>query len=174
MLRDSQWLNWWGGQRTRTLGSIHTTIVDVRNEQEYKEGHIPFALNIPAKTFGAHLGQPAKLAALLGPAGVNPAHEAVIVSDKGLDKDAALAFVALEAQGQRKVSILTDNLNTWANLGFSLKEEPTVVGEKKVRHDLVIPVVDYKAEVRKNVLFDSTNAVKSDRKSTRLNSSHVK
>src|SRR5690606_8508760 len=117
MLRDSQWLNWWGGQRTRTLGSIHTTIVDVRSEQEYKEGHIPFALNIPAKTFGAHLGQPAKLAALLGPAGVNPAHEAVIVSDKGLDKDAALAFVALEAQGQRKVSILTDNLNTWANLG---------------------------------------------------------
>ncbi|NYT63540.1 hypothetical protein H0A66_14580 [Alcaligenaceae bacterium] len=162
ILRDSQWLNWWGGQRTRALGSIHTSIVDVRSEQDYKEGHIPFALNIPAKTFGAYLGQPAKLAALLGPAGVNPAHEAVIVSNNGLDKDAALAFVALEAQGQRKVSILTDDLSAWANLGFSLKEEPTVVGEKKVRHDLIIPVVDYKAEVRKNVLFDSANAVKSD------------
>ncbi|NYT66117.1 hypothetical protein H0A58_09055 [Alcaligenaceae bacterium] len=162
LLRDSQWLNWWGGQRTRTLGSIHTSIVDVRSEQDYLEGHIPFALNIPAQTFGTHLGQPTKLATLLGQAGVNPAHEAVIVSDKGLDKNAALAFVALEAQGQRKVSILTDDLNTWANLGFVLKEEPTVVGKPTVRHDLVIPVVDYQAQARKHVLFDSESTTPSD------------
>src|SRR5690606_33299125 len=139
---------WWGGQRTRTLGSIHVSIVDVRSPDEYREGHVPFALNIPADTIRANLNKPDALAALLGPAGVNPAHEAVIVSDKGLDKDAALAFVALEALGQRKVSILTDYLRTWANLGFQLKEEPTVVGEKKVRHDLTVPVVDYKAQPR--------------------------
>lgn len=154
LLRDSQWLQWWGGQRTRTLGSIHVSIVDVRKPDEYKEGHVPFALNIPADTFRANLGKPEALSALLGPAGVNPNHEAVIVSDKGLDKDAALAFVALEALGQRKVSILTDDLGIWANQGFQLREEPTVVGEKKVRHDLTIPVVDYKAEPRNNVLFN--------------------
>lgn len=155
MLRDSQWLQWWGGQRTRTLGSIHVSIIDVRSPDEYKEGHVPFALNIPAKTFRSNLNKPAALSALLGPAGVNPAHEAVIVSDKGLDKDAALAFVALEALGQRKVSILSDDLATWANLGYPLREEPTVVGEKKVRHDLTIPMVEYKADPRDKVLLDA-------------------
>lgn len=155
LLRDSQWLQWWGGQRTRTLGSIHVSIVDVRTPDQYKEGHLPFALNIPAAAFQKTLGNPEALFSLLGPAGVNPAHEAVIVSDKGLDKDAALAFVALEAAGQRKVSIFSDDLSTWANQGYALKDEPTVVGEKKVRHDLIIPVVDYKAEPRADVLFNA-------------------
>ena len=154
MLRDSEWLQWWGGQRTRTLGSIHVSIIDVRNADEYEEGHIPFALNIPASEFEAHINNKDKLAALLGPAGVNPAHEAVVVSDKGLSKDAALAFVALEALGQRKVSIFSEDLMTWANQGFPLKDTPTVVGEKKVRHDLVIPPVEYKAESRQDVFFN--------------------
>ena len=162
LLRDSQWLQWWGGQRTRTLGSIHVSIVDVRAKADYDDGHLPFALNIPAETFGAKLGKPAELAKLLGPAGVNPAHEAVIVSDAGLDKSAALAFVALEAAGQAKVSIFADDLMTWANQGFPLRDEPTVVGEKKLRHDLIVPVVDYRAEARAELLFDPKRATKPD------------
>lgn len=158
LLRDGQWLQWWGGQRTRTLGSIHVSIVDVRSKEDYDDGHIPFALNIPAETFRANLGNASQLAALLGPAGVNPAHEAVIVSDRGLDKTAALAFVALEASGQRKVSIFSDDLTTWANQGFPLQDKPTVVGERKVRHDLVIPVVDYQADARDEVLFNLSKA----------------
>lgn len=153
LLRDTEWLQWWGGQRTRTLGSIHVSIVDVRDEAEYEEGHIPFALNIPADVFRDNLGKSDELAELLGPAGVNPAHEAVIVSDKGLDKDAALAFVALEAAGQRKVSIFSEDLMTWANQGYPLQDEPTVVGQPQVRHDLIVPVVDYQAEPRDDVLF---------------------
>lgn len=158
LLRDTEWLQWWGGQRTRTLGSIHVSIVDVRSPAEYEEGHLPFALNIPAETFRAGLEDTDQLAARLGPAGVNPAHEAVIVSDRGLDKNAALAFVALEAAGQRRVSIFTDDLSTWASLGYPLQDEPTVVGEKKLRHDLVIPVVDYRAQPREDVLFDAKSA----------------
>lgn len=155
LLRDAQWLQWWGGQRTRTLGSIHVSIVDVRSEAEYNDGHIPFALNIPVDNFRDNLGQGDQLAALLGPAGVNPAHEAVIVSDRGLDKNAALAFVALEAAGQRRVSIFSDDLMAWASQGYPLSDEPTVVGQPKVRHDLIVPVVDYQAEPRTDVLFRS-------------------
>lgn len=162
LLRDTQWLQWWGGQRTRTLGSIHVSIVDVRDEAEYDEGHIPFALNIPVEEFRANLGKDAELAALLGPAGVNPAHEAVIVSDRGLDKDAALAFVALEAAGQRKVSIFRDDLMTWANQGYPLADEPTVVGQPKVRHDLIVPAVDYQAEPRNDILFNGEQASEGD------------
>lgn len=159
LLRDSQWLQWWGGQRTRTLGSIHVSIIDVRSKEAYDDGHIPFALNIPVEKFRANLGKADKLAALLGPAGVNPAHEAVIVSDQGLDKASALAFVALEAVGQRKVSIFSDDLTAWANQGYPLKDEPTVVGKKKVRHDLTIPAVDYQAEARgDDVLFNPKKA----------------
>ncbi|HUH59976.1 MAG TPA: rhodanese-like domain-containing protein [Candidimonas sp.] len=162
LLRDSEWLQWWGGQRTRTLGSIHVSMIDVRKPDEYKEGHIPFALNIPASEFQKNLGNKSKLAALLGPAGVNPEHEAVVISDNGLSKDAALAFVALEALGQRKVSIFSEDMNAWANRGFPLKDTPTAVGKKKVRHDLIIPAVDYKAESRKGVFFDPKQAAKGD------------
>src|SRR5699024_5323220 len=111
----------------------------VRSKQDYEDGHIPFALNVPAETFQAGLENTNGLAELLGPAGVNPSHEAVIVSDRGLDKASALAFVALEAAGQKRVSILTDDLMAWAGQGYPLQDQPTVVGERKVRHDLVVP-----------------------------------
>jgi 3-mercaptopyruvate sulfurtransferase SseA len=153
ILRDSGWLQWWGGQRTRSLGSIHVSVVDVRTPAAYGERHVPFALNVPSDEFRKHLRNPAALSATLGAAGVNPSHEAVVLSGNGISKESALAFVALEALGQKKVSILTDSLDSWAGQGFSLRDKPTVVAPKQVPFDLAVPPVAFKAQAREDVLI---------------------
>ena len=111
LMRNTEWLQWWGGQRTRSLGSIHVSIIDVRSPAAYSQGHVPFALNVPADLFRENLKSPGKLATVLGPAGVNPAHEAVVISGAGLNKDSALAILLLEKLGQRKVSVFMDTMD---------------------------------------------------------------
>ncbi|MDO9435059.1 sulfurtransferase [Hydrogenophaga sp.] len=153
ILRDAGWLQWWGGQRTRSLGSIHVSVVDVRNAAAYNERHVPFALNVPADEFRKNLRNPQALIATLGAAGVNPSHEAVLLSGNGISKESALAFVALEALGQKKVSILTDSLDSWAGQGYALRDKPTVVADKKVPFDLAVPPVKFTAQPRADVLI---------------------
>ncbi|HLU00806.1 MAG TPA: rhodanese-like domain-containing protein [Burkholderiaceae bacterium] len=151
ILRDTDWLKWWGGLRTRTLGSIHVSIIDLRDAAQYDSRHFPFALNIPAKDFREKLSDTDGLKKLLGSSGVNPKHEAVIVSGQGITPDAALAFVALERLGQAKVSIFTDTLDTWAQRGNALSNKPTIVAEKTIPFDLNIPPVEYQTEAREEV-----------------------
>lgn len=157
-VRETDWLKWWGGLRTRTLGSIHVSIVDVRDPAQFEARHLPFALNVPAETFSKGLNNPAELAKTLGNAGINPKHEAVIVSGKGITPEAALAFVTLEKLGQERVSIFTDTLETWANRGNALSNKPTVVAEKTIPFDLAIPPVAYEAEAREDVLVSELPA----------------
>jgi 3-mercaptopyruvate sulfurtransferase SseA len=153
LLREANWLQSWGGQRMRMYGSAQVTIVDVRSADAFHQGHVPFALNIPAEVFKSNLTAPEKLAAILGPAGVDASHEAVVVSGAGLTKDSALAFVMLEQLGQRRVSVLMDSLDEWATLGYSVTKDATVVGPKKSRHDLSIPPTTYPANLREGVII---------------------
>ena len=125
LLRGAQWVQSWGGRMMRMYGNAKVTIVDVRPPDAFNLGHVPFALNIPADVFKSHLAAPQKLAGILGPAGVDPSHEAVVVSGAGLTKDAALAFVTLEQLGQKRVSVLMDSLDHWATLGFAITKDPT-------------------------------------------------
>src|SRR5690625_77284 len=159
VLRETDWLKWWGGLRTRTLGSIHVSIVDIRDEDQYNARHVPFALNVPAANFRDNQADASALASTLGAAGVNPKHEAVIVSGEGITPDAALAFVTLEKLGQKKVSIFTDTLDTWANLGNALSDQPTIVAETTIPFDLAVPPVDYAAETRDDVLVSTLDDV---------------
>ena len=156
ILRESEWVQWWAGQRTRTLGSIHVSVVDIRPEDEYGRRHLPFALNIPATAFAESTD--AELAAKLGSSGVNPKHEAVIVSANGIDKDAALAYVRLEALGQKDISIFTDTVEAWVAKGFPVRDTPTLVAEKASRHDLAIPPVAYEAAARDGVIAGALTA----------------
>lgn len=157
LLRDTDWLQWWGGQRTRTLGSTHVSIVDIRSEEDYGRRHVPFALNVPATEFASGTDGDDALRARLGEAGIDPAHEAVIISDHGLDKEAALAFVRLEHLGQEKVSIFTDSVADWVGAGYPVRDEPTVVAPRQSRHDLAIPPVEYASASRDGVIAESLN-----------------
>ncbi|MGE0455507.1 MAG: sulfurtransferase [Vicinamibacteria bacterium] len=152
LMRGTSWVQSWGGQMMRTYSLAKVSILDVRPAAAFGEGHLPFALNIPADAFSSNIGTPDKLAALLGPAGVDPSHEAVVVSGAGLTKEAALAFVLLEQLGQSKVSVLTDSASEWTKTGLKLATVPTAVGPKKGPGDLSIPPAAYPANVRGGVI----------------------
>ena len=152
LMRDVNWLQFFAGRMLRSYVGTDIDIVDVRPSAAYNEGHVPFALNIPADTFKNNLDNPAKLTEILGPAGVNPAHEAVVVSGAGVTKEAALAFVAMENAGQKKVSVLMDPADKWARPGYALTKNPTAVGPKKGPMDLSIVPVSYSAAAREAVV----------------------
>ncbi len=158
LMRETQWLQFWGGQRARMYGISHVTIVDVRPAVLFNQGHVPFALNLPADVFKNNITNHDKLAEILGPAGVNASDEAVVISGAGLTKDAALAFLMLEKLGQKKVSVFMDSIDKWAQLGFSVTKDSTVVGPKKVPNDLSIPPTNYSGNYRKDLIIEESKS----------------
>ena len=126
LMRDTRWLQFFGGQMLRTYGGAAVSIVDLRSADGFKQGHVPLALNIPADAFKSNVTNPDKLAGILGSAGVDASHEAVIVSGSGLTKEAALAFLLLEKLGQKKVSVFMDSMDTWRQLGFAVTTDVVV------------------------------------------------
>ncbi len=122
LLRDKHWLDGWNSPMLRFTGGIAFNIIDVRSAEAFHQARIPFSVTIPAETFAKHLNDPSALAKLLGAAGVNPAMETAIVSDGRVNGAAALALVALESLGQKKIAILTDSIDDWAFAGLSLNK----------------------------------------------------
>jgi 3-mercaptopyruvate sulfurtransferase SseA len=156
--RDMHWLNGWSNRMMRAYGVTRLSVLDVRPAEAFTQGHVPYALNMPAAVFRSHLGNPAKLAELLGPAGVDAAHEAVIVADGGLNEGAALAFVMLESLGQKKVSVLMDSVDEWGLQGLPLSREATVIGPRQGPQDLSIPATVYPTPSRPGVLIKDATA----------------
>ena len=155
MMRETGWLQFWTARMIRSFLQVPISVVDVRSADAFNQGHVPFALNIPAEVFRSNLANPQKLAEILGPAGMNVSDEAVVVSGAGLTKDSALAFVMLEKLGQKKVSVFTDPLDKWAKPGFALTKDATVVGPSKTPHDASIPTSIYPNSFSKGVLITS-------------------
>jgi thiosulfate/3-mercaptopyruvate sulfurtransferase len=127
LMRDTSWLRFWGGPRIRSVGLAHVSIVDVRPSGAFGQGHVPFAVNVPAEVFQSNLKTPARLAGILGSGGVDRSHEAVIVSSGGITKEAALAFVMLESLGQERTSVLIDSLDKWSQPGSALTKDATAL-----------------------------------------------
>lgn len=144
MLRRAAWLDGWASPMLRMFGFSQISVVDVRSPTAYRQGHVPFAVNVPASVFEAHLREPEKLAELLGAAGVNALHEAVISTERGLTPDTALVWWMLERLGQKKVSLLAENFDDWALGGMPTVREPTTVGVPKSPQDLAVPATAYR------------------------------
>lgn len=146
-LRRMAWLDGWGGAMLRMVGLAQLSVIDVRSPAAYRQGHVPFALNLPADVLRRHLQQGDEpLAALLGTAGVNVEHEAVVVAEGGLTPSTALALLLLERAGQKKVSLLADSFDDWALGGLPVAREPTVVGARKTPQDLTVPAAVYPSQ----------------------------
>ncbi|MEO8386208.1 MAG: rhodanese-like domain-containing protein [Betaproteobacteria bacterium] len=152
MLREKTWLNGWGSPMLRTFGVAKLNVVDVRSEEAYHLGHVPFAVNIPADVFKRNIATPAKLVEVLSAAGVNATYEAVIVSDGGVNAGSAMAYLMLEKLGQKKISLLIDSVDDWGLGGFTLTKDATTVGPKKSPKDLAVPATTYPANVRPGLL----------------------
>lgn len=143
--RSIAWLNGWNQSMLRQFGVAGLSVVDVRPRAAYDAGHIPFALHVPASALREHMHDRQRLAELLGAAGVNPSDEAVIVGERGLDADVALAWRLLTELGQARVSFLDASLEEWAMQGAPLTRVPTEVGAAPGRDRFVVPAVTYRA-----------------------------
>lgn len=160
LMRDAGWLQSWGGRMMRMYGVSQVTIVDVRSADVFRQGHVPFALNIPAGVFKSNVNSPGTLAEILGPSGVSASHEAIVISGGGLTTDAALAFVLLEKLGQKKVSLFMESMEQWAQRGFALTKDTTVVGPKRAPQDLSIPPTTYPENFRDGVIITDPRSTK--------------
>lgn len=149
LMRETGWLKTWGGRMMRMYGISKVSIIDVRPAEEFKFGHVPFALNVPASEFRRHFADPAKLAQVLGAAGIDPSHEAVVVAGAGLDKDSALAYLMLERLGQRKVSVFMDSLEKSVQAGFALPADAKKAPARPPKP------ASYEAKLRKGVVIAS-------------------
>lgn len=152
-MRDNGWIAWWNGARTRSLGNIHTSLIDIRSESEYAAGHLPFALNIPYRVFKETLGDWERLAARLEVGGVNQGHEAIVYGN-GLTRESALAAWTLEYLGQRAVSVGIESLRDWENQGHRPVKTPPELGKKRVPFDLIIEPSPYKPSLRSALRAD--------------------
>lgn len=153
LMRESQWLQFWGGQMARMYGISNVTLVDVRPAVEFNQGHFPFAINIPAEVFKSHINNPDKLIEILGPAGVNSSNEAVLISGNGISQDAALAFLMMEKLGQIKTSVFLDSHEKWVELGFKLTKDATIVSAQKIPNVLSILPTDYSGNIQGDVII---------------------
>lgn len=143
LMRPGSWLAGWNAPMLRMFGVARLNLVDVRSADQYAAGHVPYALNISHDIFRQHLGRPNELAALLGPAGVNPAHEVVLMGQSGLTPGVALAFLAFEQLGHKQVSVLMDSVDEWGLRGHELTKAATVVGPPKTAKDISVPAAKY-------------------------------
>jgi 3-mercaptopyruvate sulfurtransferase SseA len=155
LLRQAAWLDGWNAPMLRAFGVVRLNIVDVRPAAAYAQGHVPFALNLPADTLRQHLGRPQALAALLGPAGVDPAHEVVLVSEGAITPGAALAFLAFEQLGQTKLSVLMDSVDEWGLRGHPITKAATAVGTPGAPGEPSVPAAVYAAKLRADVLLST-------------------
>jgi thiosulfate/3-mercaptopyruvate sulfurtransferase len=153
LMKQANWLKLWGGKMLRMYGGSQVSILDVRPADAYNLGHIPFALNIPIDVFKNNITNLDKLAEILGPAGLDKSHEAVVISGAGINKDSALAFLILEKMGQKKISILMDSADKWGQLGFEVTKDASVIGPKKNPMDLSIPPTVYAGNFLKDVII---------------------
>lgn len=158
LMRGTNWLQFWGGKMLRMFGKSNVSIIDIRSADAFNNGHIPFALNIPADVFKSNINNLINLAEILGQSGVNQSQEAVIISDSGVTADAAFAFLMLEKLNQEKVSILIDPLDKWAKLGFPITKDTTVVGMKKYPQDISIPPTNYLVSPRQEIIITELNS----------------
>ena len=124
LLRDTAWLKGWSSPMLRGFGLSAVTVVDLRTAEDFLAGHLPQAVNVPMSALreqAARPDAPASLPALLRQRGLNPAHEAVLVSDGGLNRESALALWLLQRAGQRRVSLYLGHVDRWAELGLELE-----------------------------------------------------
>lgn len=141
LTRDTPWLKAWASPMLKAFGLSTVSIVDVRAADAFRLGHVPLAVNLPAQVFSNHRQSPATLSALLDQAGVDRSHEAVVVSEGGLNESSALAFLLLESLGQQKVSIFLDSTERWAELGQQVARPAAAGAAGKPSAPLAMPAL---------------------------------
>lgn len=136
MLRDSDWIQWWAGERIqRLLMDPPAVVVDVRSSADYADGHIPWSVNIPMDNVTT--SSVTDWARALGAHGVGNATE-VVLCDKGLTPKVAAAFWLLEYMGHTKVAFCGDGLAGWDTRYGLTRKDTLIAAPQHPRFDVAI------------------------------------
>jgi phage shock protein E len=115
--------------KSRDLAAMQSSkqaplLLDVRTPEEYRDGHIAGALNVPVD----------QVAARHGVLGIGRDREVVVYCKSG--KRAALAQQTLQSLGYRNVRLLEGSMQTWqAEQRPVIREDAPAGGDKKRSHD---------------------------------------
>lgn len=113
------------------LSASDLLVLDVRNAEQYADGHIPGAVNLPVnKTFRQsgrtdRVAGPVYIQQLLGNAGVDRSKH-VVVYDDGRFIDAGRMFWVLEVYGHQGVQLLDGGFSAWEALGLAISTETSL------------------------------------------------
>ena len=135
MLRDSDWIHWWAGDRIQALMlDAPAVVLDVREAAEYADGHVPWSVNLPMSDAAA--SSAAQWASALGSVGVGNTQE-VVVCGEGLSGRVAAAFWLMEYLGHERVSLCAEGMGGW-DARWGLTDEETIVGQAEHPLDVAI------------------------------------
>ena len=135
LMRESSWVQSWGGQRLRMYRVANVSIVDVRPAAAFDQGHVPFALNDP----GRRVQGPSRHARRAGRGPGSGRRQPVSRSgcrvrsrvDQGLGAGLRHAGETGTEEGVRPRWTPCD---AWAQRGFPATKNATVVGRDERRH----------------------------------------
>lgn len=161
IMRETNWLKTWGGKMMRMYGVAQASIIDVRPAEDFKNGHIPFAVNIPFDIFKENIHKPERLAEILNQNGIDPALEISIVSNGGVNENSALAFLLLEYLGYKKVSVFIDSFEKYQQEGGELVKEETGAGQTNTKLNSAKSVSEYQLNSLNEILIKDTNTTNS-------------
>jgi 3-mercaptopyruvate sulfurtransferase SseA len=125
LARSAPWLASWTNPMLRAYGVTRLNIVDVRSAEAFAAGHIPAARNVPEPALHEALKAPETLRLRLEAEGLQPTYETVIVSERGLDRSSALAFLALQSLDLPRVSVLMTGTDEWTLRGLPWAKHAT-------------------------------------------------
>lgn len=106
----------------------NTLILDVRKSQDYLEGHVPGAVNLPVDiTFSqkddmGFVGSPTQIRTILGNHGINN-DTFVVIYDKGHFFDASRMLWVLKVYGHKKVALLDGGFSAWKKANKTVSTE---------------------------------------------------
>jgi len=140
-------------QEALTHGAI---IWDVRNEADYKKGHIPGAINIG--DVGKVLRddnsedyiEQGKIEKILSNAGIDPGKEIIVYGNKG-DPFVYFAQVTMQYFGGKNASVYHGGIDDWTASGKATSTEPTVLAPVKLSLKVSTDVTVNTAEVLKRL-----------------------
>lgn len=114
---------------TQMMETEKVVLIDVRDAEEYEEGHIPFAVNIPDVFYYLVDTSPEGMeefrnhfARLFGEAGLT-GEETAVIYEGGFSLKSPRGYVILEYLGYPKMAVLSNGMKGWTKASNPVSDE---------------------------------------------------
>jgi len=144
LLRDTEWVQWWGGERIQYLMSdTRVRIVDCRSRKQYDAGHIPYAIHIPVDDLFKKFSLDHEAwEDFLGKNGIGNDAEVAVYDDE-ISSSATFLFWLMEYFGHEKVSVYKDGFASWSSSGYNVTQDDTIITEQTHAFDVAVSPKTY-------------------------------